>query len=428
MEKGDFLEEFENKMHDLFLDGTCSYQSGSEVNSNLGMKLKISTDYDTDKISKVEDGVSISSSQFPNFNNEDAFSKLNEDNIKEPSNLDFLDDDIFRVPKESKESKKEKNKLKARETRKRKKNYISELEDKVTSLEVENNKLRDEICLLQNKLSAAELGEENKHLLTRVRAQDEKYHENLKEGKGIGEVPDAPEESIIDSGVTKCSRKKAFVPDQLVFGCNQPRIHFLDKVFDMILDNLCCEKYKFKLLHCEDRRPEYEEIKKLEKASKYQIQELLKEKRITQYDILNSKMKLDQKQYNFFVHYANDKYIEMKTRLSEAVIKINEARNTCTYVLSELDAMHHMIRESDLMPASQSSDAGKYIEEQKLGIDIKAQDLFKFKKVLKMVEFCYDPEVVTMYPSESVAIPKDITYRTEAFFNEPVDTETTVVS
>lgn len=108
MEKEDFFEEFESKMHDLFLDGTCSYQPGSEVNSNLDMKLKISTDYDTEKLSKVDDGVSISSSQFPNFKNEDVFSKLNENNAKGSSDLDFLDDDVFRVPKESKESKKEK--------------------------------------------------------------------------------------------------------------------------------------------------------------------------------------------------------------------------------------------------------------------------------------------------------------------------------
>ena len=98
-------------------------------------------------------------------------------------------------------------------------------------------------------------------------------------------------------------------------------------MFNIILENLVCEKYKFKLFHCGDKRPEYEEIKKLEKGSKYQIQEMLKERRITQYDILNSKMNMSKKQYNFFIHYSNDRLFDMRERLIEAVAKLNEAKN-----------------------------------------------------------------------------------------------------
>lgn len=78
-------------------------------------------------------------------------------------------------PKRARNPRRKNNRLKARETRKRKKNYVSELEEKVTNLEVENNKLRDQIALLQNRLSAAELGEENKELLIRVRAQGRNF-------------------------------------------------------------------------------------------------------------------------------------------------------------------------------------------------------------------------------------------------------------
>ncbi|CAI2368908.1 unnamed protein product [Moneuplotes crassus] len=421
MEKEAFFEEFESKMHDLFIDGTCAYRQGSEANSNLNMKFQISTEYASNNPPAVlPDNVSISSSQFPNFKNEDAFSRLNEPHTKTTSEIDFLNSDIFKTPKENKESKKEKNRIKARETRKRKKNYVSELEDKVATLEIENKRLHDQIALLQNRLSANELGEENKSLLSRLRDQDQKYHENLKEGKGLCEYPDPPEESVIESGIIDPRSTSEDNKLHIIFGCNQPRIHFLDKVFDIIIDNLLCEKYRFKFLHCQSRRPSFDELKKLQKASKYQVQELLKEKRITEYDILNAKMDLNKKQYNYFVHNANDKFFELRNSLIEAVAKINEARNTCTYVLSELDAMHHMIKETDLIPASQTSEAGKYIEEKKLGLDIKPQKLFSYKKVKKILEFCYDPKVVTsLHPEEPTTAPPEVTYRTEVFYNQP---------
>lgn len=50
------------------------------------------------------------------------------------------------------------NKIKARETRKRKKNYLSELEDKVAKLEIENHKLQEEVMTLNQKLAQKELG------------------------------------------------------------------------------------------------------------------------------------------------------------------------------------------------------------------------------------------------------------------------------
>jgi len=66
------------------------------------------------------------------------------------------------------DTKKEKNKIKARESRKRKKNYISELEDKVDQLQVENRRLKEELEIIKQQLTKKDLGEDTKSLLTRV--------------------------------------------------------------------------------------------------------------------------------------------------------------------------------------------------------------------------------------------------------------------
>lgn len=74
------------------------------------MKFAISEDYDKiyDNQSKVNDLVSVTSSKFPNFKNDETFSNSIENKLKASSDLDFLDEDIFKVPKQTKESKKEK--------------------------------------------------------------------------------------------------------------------------------------------------------------------------------------------------------------------------------------------------------------------------------------------------------------------------------
>ena len=76
--------------------------------------------------------------------------------------------------------------------------------------------------------------------------------------------------------------------------------------------------------------------------------------------------------------------------------------------------------ELDLMPATQSSEAGKYFEEQKLGLEISPQSLLKFDKVAKKIDFCYDPKVVTSVGArKTVKKASNVTWTTEAFFNIP---------
>lgn len=173
------------------------------------------------------------------------------------------------------------------------------------------------------------------------------------------------------------------------------------------------------MFHSEDRRPEYEELKKLETASKYQIQELLKEKRITQYDILNSKMNLNKKQYKYFVHHANDVFVEQRERLIEATKKINDARNMIIKILTEFDSQHHFMKDTDFLPNSQSSEAGIYFETNKLGIDITSQKFLKFKKVAQKLEYWNDPKSNSTKLIENPEDYEDFTWKTEVVYNLP---------
>lgn len=73
------------------------------------------------------------------------------------------------------------NKLRARETRKRKKNYISELEDRITALEVENARLQDIIKSYKKKEVDGNLQSEA-ITLDKVLEQDQQLIKNWMNG------------------------------------------------------------------------------------------------------------------------------------------------------------------------------------------------------------------------------------------------------
>jgi len=105
------------------------------------------------------------------------------------------------------------------------------------------------------------------------------------------------------------------------------RVKFLEKMFDIILDNLISDKYKFKLFHSEDETVCYDELKRLTKLSKYQKSELAKENRLTKIDEFLSKFDPNVKQYNFLVKYCREHYSQVRNKIIEAVNFINKGRN-----------------------------------------------------------------------------------------------------
>lgn len=93
---------------------------------------------------------------------------------------DIFDDNIR--AKENSEERKEKNKLRARQTRKRKKDYIETLEEQIGILEAENHRLRQIIEESKNKEAKQHLSEEAVSL-EKVQEIDKKMLEMWVNGK-----------------------------------------------------------------------------------------------------------------------------------------------------------------------------------------------------------------------------------------------------
>jgi hypothetical protein len=118
-------------------------------------------------------------SEFPNYTQMEDLNSVvanqisASSKIKIPEDRDICEEDI----------KKEKNKIKARESRKRKKDYISQLEDRIAILEVENLKLMRQLNEKNEKDTKQSLGSENP-TYDQVKAFDEKFLEAWKNGVG----------------------------------------------------------------------------------------------------------------------------------------------------------------------------------------------------------------------------------------------------
>ena len=77
---------------------------------------------------------------------------------------------------------KKNNKMRARETRKRKKDYVRELEEKVMSLTDENTKLKEQINKYKERETKANLDQDNATQLERVLEEDRKFVINWMNG------------------------------------------------------------------------------------------------------------------------------------------------------------------------------------------------------------------------------------------------------
>lgn len=157
---------------------------------------------------------------------------------------------------------KKNNKMRARETRKRKKDYVRELEEKVMSLTDENTKLKEQINKYKERETKANLDQDNATQLERVLEEDRKFVINWMNG-----APWVHEDQNNDSETAENESVKE-LPVRCQLQSNS-RIKFIDWMFDIILRNLVSEKYKFKLHNNEDvKRLNHDEIKRLGKLTK----------------------------------------------------------------------------------------------------------------------------------------------------------------
>lgn len=191
-------------------------------------------------------------------------------------------------------------------------------------------------------------------------------------------------------------------------------------MFDIILDNIISPKYKFKLFNLGNyTKMSFEEIKKLRKMSKYQINQLLREKRITKMDEFISKCDPDIKQYNFLSIYCKNQYTEVYSKILKAVKSINEGRNSIIEALTQLDSLNIMTEQLDIFDPVKMKEAATFFVDNKLGFDYNSFDMWKYRKREKAMNFVYDPLVVTSNGGTEVSDPKDfITCSTKIMYHE----------
>lgn len=202
---------------------------------------------------------------------------------------------------------------------------------------------------------------------------------------------------------------------------NSTRIKFLEKMFDIILDNLIPPKYKFKLFHVDDPIPELEELKKISKMSKYQLNDYVKEKRITMVDQFYSQFEASVKQYNFATNYNRIKLKEIRQQLEEAVKLINKGRNISFEALNKIDSLNYLATDLDIFSREFTAKAAKFFAENKLGFDYTPEKLWKFKKIDKELEINYDPRLATSKRTSMPTKPKEwITYKVVVNYHEPL--------
>lgn len=200
---------------------------------------------------------------------------------------------------------------------------------------------------------------------------------------------------------------------------NYTRIKFLEKMFDIILDNLIPPKYKFKLYHVDDPLPDFEELKKLSKMSKYQLNDYVKEKRISLVDMFYSQFEASVKQYNFATNYNRLKLKEIRQQLEDSVKLINKARNMILDALHRIDSLNYLGAELQIFSPDVAAKAAKFFAENKLGFDYTPEKLWRYKKHEKELEIKYDPRLATSKRTSMPTKPKEwITYKVMINYHE----------
>lgn len=195
---------------------------------------------------------------------------------------------------------------------------------------------------------------------------------------------------------------------------------FIDKMFDIILENLMNQKYKFKLHHCEEPiTVDFNEIKKIAKMTKYQKNELLRERRISEKEMFMAEMDPNAKLYNYFTVFSRNQYIEIKNKLQKAVENINDGRNKIMEALTQLDALNFVSSKANLFNGVTSQKAAQYYIERKLGENYSPELMFKYKKKARKVEYAIDPRLITSSRTSIPTKPPEvIIYKTEVMYHE----------
>ena len=204
---------------------------------------------------------------------------------------------------------------------------------------------------------------------------------------------------------------------------NYTRIQFLEKMFDIILDNVIAPKYKFKLYNLGSyTKMSFDEIKKLRNMSKYQVSEMLKEKRITRMDEFISKFEPNVKQYNFLSIYCKSQYEEVYNKILKATKLINEGRNIIIEALTQLDSINYLTGVLEIFTSEQMKEAAKFFVDNKLGFDFTPFQMWKYKKRVKDIKFEYDPKLVTSKRKTVTSDPKEyITYSAKIIYHEWIE-------
>mmetsp|Transcript_13228 Transcript_13228/g.15327 ORF Transcript_13228/g.15327 Transcript_13228/m.15327 type:complete len:165 (-) Transcript_13228:140-634(-) len=163
-------------------------------------------------------------------------------------------------------------------------------------------------------------------------------------------------------------------------------------MFDIIFDNLIPPKFKFKLHSLGQYTTlSFEEVKKIHSMSKYQIKEMLKEKRITKMDEFISSFEPNARQYYFLTKFCKNQYTEIYEKILKAVQSINDGRNWLIEALAQLDSLNYLTEQINVFTPEQSKEAAKFFIDNRLGFDFTPFQMWKYKKQEKEIKFTYDP-------------------------------------
>ena len=267
------------------------------------------------------------------------------------------------------------------------KNFISSLKDEIEVLKSENAQLRDKISLFEQKEVNGSLKSDAIHL-DKVREDDQEFIKRWVNGYSWGGNDNHTEADSTESDTAKSTPITRNAMDN-------SRIKFLDKMFNIILDNLVSEKYKFKL-HNADwvLGIDYAEVKKIAKMTEYQKNEMMNEKRINEFQMFMALLDPTVKQFNYFTNFSRREHIKVRDKMTEAVAAINKGRNLTIEALTYLDSMHHWSSQMSVFNSMNSQKAAHYFTDNKLGYDYTAPMIWKYNVKEREVEYSYDSRLV----------------------------------
>ena len=243
---------------------------------------------------------------------------VNESSIPKPSESHSSDKDP-----QSLEEKRRKSRIRSKNARVRKKEYIEHLEGKVKRLEKENFRLQS--LILGYRRDTWENVEETSTTLM-------KEIDDIKKdifGTFVDlETMEAKEKP------TKSLKQHFEEESDAVLKKHQ---HFLDKLFEIIINHLYpIEKFSYWKDLGRDYKTTFENIKKFEKMSKYQKQEYINEKEFNKVDEFIMSLSPNKRQFTFLKEVVLKKEYELKQDFMKGIELLIQAKNSISKTNSDL--------------------------------------------------------------------------------------------